>query len=140
MPSLIDQVKRERDGLSFRDRKIFPFFLCFYNELKYKAVCSLDIQMKLITSKWSGEKLEVQNYMFEFFVVSKVHLNKDYQIYCYLAFGFLFPIYLLIIKTQICFDCFGAPQSNNENANHSISSTMSGRKGGKNDSQHVWNF
>ena len=91
----MDGARRERDGLFCRDRQISSFFLCFYNELKYKAGCSPDIQMKLMTSKRSGEELDVQNNMFEFFVVSKAHLGKDSQMYCHPAFGFIFPIYLL---------------------------------------------
>lgn len=49
MPSFIDWVKRERNRLAYGDRQIFSF--CFYNELRYKAACSLYIQVKLITSK-----------------------------------------------------------------------------------------
>ena len=47
--------------------KSFPSFSVFIMNSNIKLVCSLDIQMKLITSKWRGGKFQVQNIMSEFF-------------------------------------------------------------------------
>lgn len=112
--------------------KSFLSFFVFIVNSSIKLF-SLDIQMKLITSKWRERNLEMQTFMAEGFYfllwLWNAHLDEDCQIYAiqsyiltvYLFYNIMKPRFVLVVyhRTTMKF------------LHHFISIIMSGRKEGK---------